>query len=343
MIRSDKSPTVRDVAAHAQVSVGTVSRYLNGHKLRPVTQEKVASAISATGYRPVHDGGPSRMVETRTVGAVFPQYDDFHVSVLRALDKILFREGYHMVTCEYEGNEDGLKDKLRLLKNRYADGIICSPITTSYSLNREVVESGIPVVTYNNQVQHWQTDHVRIDDRQAARKAVQYLIDLGHRDIAIISGTTHSTTGFDRVAGYRDALEHAGIPERPDLFMIDTWGLSEHGAYDATRKLLSSQSPPTAIFAAHVRVGIGVLRYIRESGRTIPEDVSLICFDDNELFQLHHPAITAIRQPAASIASEVAALLFRRMSGDEDDSPTTRVLPTELILRESVRRISDYN
>lgn len=335
----NNGPTVRDVAAHANVSVGTVSRYLNGYKLRPVTHEKVAAAIDETGYQHARDTGPSARVQTRTIGAVFPRFDDFHVSVLSSLDKILFREGYHMVTCEYEGNEDDMRDKLRLLRDRYADGIVCSPMTSSYGLHREVVSSGIPVVTYNNQVQHWQTDHVRVDDRQAARKAVEYFINLGHRNIAIISGTSRSTTGFDRLAGYRDALECAGIAERPDLQMLDDWGLSEHHAYDATRRLLSMPSPPTAIFAAHGRVGIGALRYVRESGRRIPDDVSLICFDDCELFQLHHPAITAVRQAAAVIASEVCDLLFRRMTGSADDGPITRVIPTELILRDSVARI----
>lgn len=342
MWNSHDSPTVRDVAAHAQVSVGTVSRYLNGHKLRPVTRSKVESAISATGYRVNASNGPSGRVRTRTIGAVFPRYDDFHVSVLSTLDKILFREGYHMVTCEYDGDEDDMRDKLRLLRSRYADGIICSPMTSSFGLQREVIESGIPVVTYNNHVQDWQTDHVRVDDRQAVRKAVEYFIDLGHRDIAIISGTTRSTTGFDRVAGYRDAVQTAGIVERSDLLMLDDWGLSESMAYDATERLLSSAHAPTAIIAAHGRAGIGVLRYLRESGRRVPDDVSLICFDDSELFSLHHPAITAIRQPSGTIAAELASLLFRRMSGDIDDRPLTRVVPTELILRESVRRITDY-
>ncbi|TVQ23485.1 MAG: LacI family transcriptional regulator, partial [Spirochaetaceae bacterium] len=173
-------------------------------------------------------------------------------------------------------------------------------------------------------------------------KAVEYFIDLGHRDIAIISGTTRSTTGFDRVAGYRDAVQTAGIVERSDLLMLDDWGLSESMAYDATERLLSSAHAPTAIIAAHGRAGIGVLRYLRESGRRVPDDVSLICFDDSELFSLHHPAITAIRQPSGTIAAELASLLFRRMSGDIDDRPLTRVVPTELILRESVRSITDY-
>ncbi len=332
-------PTVRDVSAYARVSIGTVSRYLNGHVLREETRRRVEAALTATGYKAPSSPSRPQKVRTRTIGVVFPQYDDFHVSVIQALDKILSRESYHMVTCEYEGNEDQLKDKIRLLRDIYADGIICSAISTGYNINKEVINLGIPVVSFNNKVESWQCDHVSVDDRIAMQRAVEYCIDLGHESIALISGPTRSSTGYERVQGYRSAIVHAGIPERADLLMVDDWGLSEHHAYDAMGRLLAMNNPPTAIIAGHSRVGIGVLRHIREARLEIPHDISLICFDDTELFQLCNPPVTTIRQPAATIAAETAALLFRRMEGDIEDGPVNRIINTELILRDSVRRI----
>lgn len=330
--------TVRDVAAAAGVSVGTVSRYLNGHRLRASTRELVERAVNETGYRGVAVSAKRKSRRTLTIGTVFPRFDEFHVSVLSALDKILFRGNYHMVTSEYEGDEDAMRDKLRLLKMRYADGIVCSPVRSDFGLMKDIVESGIPLVTYNNQLVAWSCDHVKVDDREAVRRSIEYLIDVGHRRIAIISGSTESSTGFDRVAGYRDAIDSAGIEERSDFLMTEIWGSSENQAYDAVRRLMERDDPPTAVFASHYRVAYGVLRYSHDAGLSIPKDFSLVTFDDTELFQLHRPAITAIRQPAERIAGEIASLLFRRIEGEVEDMPVTRVVPTEFILRESVGR-----
>lgn len=332
-------PTVRDVSAYARVSIGTVSRYLNGHTLRDETRRRVEAALTATGYKAPSSLGRPQKVQTRTIGVIFPQYDEFHVSVIQALDKILSRESYHMVTCEYEGNEDQLKEKFRLLRDIYADGIICSALPNDYNVNRDIINFGIPVVSFNNKIESWRCDHVSVDDRAAVQRAVEYCIDLGHESIALIGGPTRSSTGYERVQGYRNAIVHAGIQERAELLMIDDWGLSEHHAYDAVGRLLVLDHPPTAVIAGHSQVGVGVLRHLREARVQIPHDISLVCFDDTRLFQLFNPPITVIRQPAAVIAAETAALLFRRMEGDTADGPVSRIINTELILRDSVRRI----
>lgn len=334
----DTTATVRDVAAAAGVSVGTVSRYLNGYRLRAASRKLVEKAISETGYRRLPLSSKPRTRSTLTIGTVFPRFDEFHMSVLSALDKILFQQNYHMVTSEYEGDEGAMSDKLRLLKNRYADGIVWAPVRADFGVMKDIVESGIPLVTYNSELRDWGCDHVKVDDREAVRRVIEHLIDLNHRRIAIISGSTKSSSGFDRVAGYRDAIDAAGIRERTDLLMTETWGTSETKAYDAARRLMESARPPTAIFASHYRVAYGVLRYIHDEGLRIPEDLSFVSFDDTELFHLHRPAITAIRQPADRIAEEIATLLFRKIEGKGGTEPITRVVRTELILRESVTR-----
>ena len=339
--RDFADPTVRDVAAVAGVSVGTISRYLNGHALRPATLERVEHAMRETGYKESAGFGRSRSKKTMMIGTLIPRFDDFHMAVLAALNRILSRDGYHMIECVYEGDPEMMVDKFRLLESYHAEGIICCPIVPADVGVREISTSDVPLVTYNYRVPVLGADHVSVDDREATRRAVEYLINMNHRRIAIISGSTDKSTGFDRLAGYRDAIHRAGISERSDFLMTELWGSSELQAYDAARRLLESDTPPTAIFAGHYVVAYGILRYIHDAGLRIPHDVSLISFDDTELFRLHSPEISAIRQPADRIASELAVMLLRRIKGEGGTrpSPSTSVVPTEFILRESVARI----
>lgn len=330
--------TVRDVAAVAGVSIGTVSRYLNGRPLMPRTRELVEKGMRETSYRETAAALRQRRTMTGVVGAVFPNFDTFHAEMLDAIEKVLSRHSYHVITSGYEDDAARMREKLGFLRGRDLDGIICSSVKSTLGSMREASAGALPFVTYNNKVDAWQTDHVCIDDRLAAARAVEHLIHMNHRRIAIVSGDRETSTGWNRLEGYYDALHSAGIRERSEYVRGGEWG--HLGSVHWARELLTLPDPPTAIFVSNYLLANGVLKYCRESGIGIPEDVSVVTFDDTMTFKLHQPPITVVRQPVDQIAEEVATLLFRRIAGDWDNFPVTRTLRAEMVLRESVRKLS---
>lgn len=333
-----RGATVREVAAAAGVSIGTVSRYLNGRSLMQETRVRVEEGIRKTGYGSVPDTVPTKSQKTRTIGAVFPNFDVFHVNMLSALEKQALRKGYHVMTCDYEGEEATMKEQLSLLRSRGVDAIVCSPVKSTFSVLHGNLVTGLPLVTFNNRVDAWGNDHVSVDDRNAVARAVRYMIDMDHERIAIVGGDPGTSTGWNRLQGYRDALFEAGITERREYMVGGHWPVTSISA-DTVRGLFELSTPPTAIFAANYKLGYGVLSYCRENGIKIPDDVSLIVFDDTDVFQLNSPPITVLRQPTEILAEEAATLLFQRIEGNYEEYPQRRVVSTEMILRESVRKI----
>ncbi|MFW5995382.1 MAG: LacI family DNA-binding transcriptional regulator [Spirochaetia bacterium] len=333
-----RGATVREVAAAAGVSIGTVSRYLNGRSLMQDTRVKVEEGIRKTGYGSVPETVPRKSQKTLTIGAVFPNFDVFHVNMLSALEKLVLRRGYHVMTCDYENDEATMKEELSLLRSRGVDGIVCSPVKSTFSVLRGNLVTGLPVVTFNNRVDAWGNDHVSVDDRNATARAVRYMIDMGHERIAIVGGDPGTSTGWNRLQGYRDALFEAGIAERRAYMVGGHWPVAS-ASPDIVRSLFELKTPPTAVFAANYKLGYGVLSYCRDNGVRIPDDVSIIVFDDTDVFQLHSPPITVLRQPMELVAEEAATLMFQRIEGNYEEYPQRRVVSTEMILRESVRKI----
>ena len=303
----------------------------------PRTRELVEKAIRETSYCEPEAGSRPRRTKTRVLGALFPNFDFFHAGMLDAVEKVLSRYHYHVMTSGYEDDATRMREKLSVLRGRDLDGIICSPVKSSFGSLRQLSKPALPIVTYNNLVETWETDHVQIDDRFAAARLVEHLINMNHRKIAVVSGDRETTTGLNRLQGYQDALWAAGIEERPEYIRGGEWG--HMGSVHWARELLTLPDPPTAILVSNYLLANGVLKYCRESGIRIPDDVSIVSFDDTMTFQLHQPPITVMRQPLTQIAEEVAMLIFRRMSGDWDNFPVIRTLQAEMVLRESVRKL----
>jgi LacI family transcriptional regulator len=336
-----RDTTIRDVAAKAGVSIGTVSRFLNGYALKEDTRARVARAVDKLGYRQNVIAKGMKTRRTYSIGVLFPIFDEFHTEILSALERFFSQRGYHMVVCQYEHDEHAMGEKLVFLRQRFADGLILSPAGTG--LNPEIarechrlIESGIPVITFNNRIAALACDHVHVNDAQAVRDALAYLFRMKHRDVAIIAGVEAYSTARERVAGYTEAMEAIGIPEARRVVLSGPWSDSTVG-YQLGKEMMALPRRPSAVFSSNGILTTGLLEYLSESGFRIPEDISLVSFDDPQLFRLHKPGITAVRQPLEDIAKAVSDLMIRRLAGDWSRFPTDQRLTTELVLRASVR------
>ena len=333
-----KTATVREVAKRADVSVGTVSRYLNGYTLRARNAERIERAIKELGYKENFIAKGMKTRRTMTIGVALPNLDAFHAGILSLLDKSLSKRGYFLVLCDYEGDPGILNAKLTFLYDRYVDGLIVSPIPGDVEILEKYKREGIPFVFFNDIWPGFEADKVFVNNEEASFRAVEYLIRLNHRRIGVVNGPMRFSTAAERFMGFKRALAVHNIPLEERWTREGEWGSVVSG-YSAGKSLLRQRDRPTALFAANYLLGIGVLRAINELGLRIPDDISFVSFDDSETFQAYHPPVTCIRQPLELISESVAELMIRRLRGDRDDFPHETVLQANLILRDSIRMI----
>ncbi len=331
-----------DVARKAGVSRTTVSFVLNntpGKQISEETRQRVLRAAEELGYVP--NEYARRLAMSRQLGisliisttrSTFS--DAFVVRLLEGMSQAVNRSRYHLTIAPVPYRGESYR---ALVRRTGAEGVILMNSHEDDPGYRDLAQEGVPLVVIGRS-EDGRGPSVDIDNRDASRRAVRHLIELGHRDIGVIA---HAPLGYhaasERVEGYRAALEEAGIPYRADRFAKADF--SEESGYAATVKLLDAGPPPTALFACRDAVAFGALRALNEAGLDVPGDVSLIGFDDDYLSRFIHPALTSVSVPAAGIGSAAADLLIRILNGKAGGEDDRILLPTHLALRNSIRAI----
>ena len=327
--------TIRDVAKKAGVGVGTVSRVLNNHpSVRESTREKVEEAIKALDYHPHTIARQLSLGKTSNIGVVAPFFiRPASVERLRGVETILAEHKYDLILYNVETKER--RDELfeSLPRGDMFDGLLIFTLSPSEEVAGRLFSGRIPVVLVD--ASHPQMSRVIIDDVQGGRMATKHLIDLGHERIAYISDILespfeHIGASSLRYQGYRQALQEAGVLPRPEYYRQD-----QHGVLQArmmTHALLSLPEPPTAIFTASDTQAIGALQAANERGIAVPEQLSVIGFDDIEIAE--YLKLTTIHQPLFTSGVEGAALLFQCMENPDLMHKATEIqLPLRLIER----------
>jgi LacI family transcriptional regulator len=324
-----------DVAEAAGVSQTTVSLVLNGRSghVSEATRRKVLATAESLGY---HLNAPARQLAsgvTHTLGLVVRQSSDqiagdpFLAAMLRGLASVARTAGYRVVV-EPLGPSDGTYDQL--LRAQQVDALVVSgPRVEDEELVR-LVDDGFPIVIHGSRPD-LRVPSVDVDNEAGARLAVEHLLSLGHRQIACVIFDLSYTAARERLAGYKAALLAAGIEPNSDLIAETSYRASD--ARDAAARLLEQQDF-TAVFAAADGTAAAVLGAVRATGRRIPEDISLVGFDDIPLAEFLDPPLTTIRVPAIEVGEAVGRALLDRLAGDLE--PRRTILPVELITRSSV-------
>jgi len=333
------SVTIRDVAKRAKVSLGTVSRYLNGYSLREQNRARIEEAIRELGFRENIIAKGLKNNRSMTVGVVLASLTDlFATSVITAAESILARENYSIIVCDFESSQDKLDRKLRFLKSRSVDGLILFPGRCNGSeALQEYRDDGIPVVIVNDDMPSFQTDKVTVDNDNASFRAVEWLIHQNHRNIAIINGDLDTYTGRERYKGYLEALQTYDIKPRDEW--IACGHFSTRGGYEAAKSLLSLQQPPTAVYITNYYMTFGAVIAVNERKVRIPDDISIVGFDHFELSDVINPPLTVVEQPTDRIGEMAARTVIRRIRGDHDDFPVRISIKTRMMIGDSVRKI----
>lgn len=329
--------TIDDVAAAAGVSVATVSRALRGlPNVAPSTRARVLEAAASLAY--VADPAASRLASgaTRTIGVIVPMIGPwYYATALAGVEGVVVAAGYDLLPWSTTG-PGGLTRFLTAMPFRKrTDGLVVIEAALGSDQLDRVAQVAEHVVAIGHEAPT--VSSVYVENRPAARAAVDHLVELGHRRIAAIGGLPDDPFAFqaplERGAGYREALEAAGLPIDPRLAVGGHFSLA--GGAEAMRALLAVDPPPTAVFAMSDEMAIGVLQVARDAGLRVPEDLSVVGFDDHDVAT--YLGLTTVRQDVQRIGERAAQLLLARL--DEGARGVTHeVVPTRLMVRATTAR-----
>ena len=321
---------MKDIQKATGLGLATISKYINGGPVRPQNRKLLDEAVAALGYRMDDTGRALKTRRTHTVGVLIPELSNlFATTIVSGVEDALRQRGYGVLVCDCRSDEALEREALEFLLSKRVDGILTLPLCPSGDHLEPAERAGVPVVLIDRKVERRGLDCVLIDNRVAALEAVNRLIALGHRRIGLICGQDDIFTFRERRAGYRDALLAAGL--QPDPALDTAVAFSLNGGYGECKRLLALPDPPTAVFATNHEMTLGAWIALQESGLRIPDQLSFIGFDNEEMARAMTPRLTTVCQPLAQIAQEATALLLAAM---ERGQTTHRTVILDATLRE---------
>jgi LacI family transcriptional regulator len=324
------SVTIVDVAREAGVSYSTVSRVVNNYEhVKPETREKVLNAMMRLGYVVNQQARSLRGGRSQVIGLLVPEVGNSYIgAIIRGTDADLM-----LYTTHRQKTKESTY--VATITRGLADGLLLLLPTNveAYMASLQRQQFAHVLIDYQH-VDNDLTSTLQSTNWQGAFEATNYLINLGHRRIGYIVGLKEMQCSLDRLAGYRAALEAHGIDYVPELVYMGDFFRTQ--GYEAARQFLALPHPPTAIFAANDTSAFGAIEAVRGEGLRVPDDISVIGFDNIPEAAQVHPGLTTVRQPLEEMGRLAVQILLNRL--DDPDLPGERVeLPTELVIRESCK------
>ena len=337
---SDERTTIRELARLSGVSIGTVSRALNGYAdVRPETRERIMRLAEELEYTPSASARTLVTQRSHVVGVFLDtgeghpdlQHPFFH-EVLAGVKDTAGAAGFDLLlfASEQPGNGYGPHSYIKRCRHHNVDGVVLMGVDHDDDEVRRLANSTIPCVGVDVELGGRDCSFAASDNVQGSLLAVRHLAELGHRRIATIAGPVETRPGLDRLRGYREGLAAAGLAFR-DEYVTGGDFYVESGER-AAAELLALAEPPTAIVAAADLMAVGAMRAAAAAGLRVPDDVSVVGFDDILLAAHLQPGLTTLRQDKAGIGAAAASLLLARIAGDAE-APDEAILPVELIVR----------
>lgn len=333
--------TIKEVADLAGVAVGTVSHVITGSV--PVSEplrRKVWAAIRELDYHPNHVARSLKTSKTRTLGIIVPDMTiPYFPKVIRGAESAARKRGYSLIAVNSDDDGDRQRDLLSLLRSQRVEGIllVMAAAPTPVHLIAKMVEAGVRLVCLDRIPDRVDVDCVSVEDTDAAWIGVEHLLSEGYRRIAVVTGPQSLKNERQRLLGYKQALERAGIPLDDELVWIGN--LRPEDVAVMCRERLGREPRPDAIFCTNGPTGIGALRALRDRGLRTPEDIAFATVDELTVEDLFYPSITTVVQPAYEIGARAAEILLNRIeNGAPGDESVMVRLRAELKIGQSSRR-----
>lgn len=324
-------PTIYDVARLAGVSTATVSRALNGTgQIAPATRAAIEEAVQRLGYRANSVARSLVTKSTQTIALLLPDITNpFYAALVGGVQESTLAHGYTMLLCTTEGDPAREEQYLSLLRAQQVDGALVDGLRLPAARIARFVKDGFPIVCLDRDVESDSVPLVQVDNRLGGRLATEHLLRLGHRRIAHVTGARELRISEERLAGYREALA-----DHFDEQLVAHGAFTEESGRAATLGLLERRPDLTAVFAANDLSALGAMSALTARGRRVPEDVSVVGFDDLRLSAFTSPPLTTIHQPATEIGQRATELLLDLTQGREAPR-TLHLLEPRLVIRAS--------
>ena len=330
--------TLKELAKELNVSPTTISRVLTGqekkYRISAKTAEKVRAAAEAHQFSVNQVARNLRLQKTNTIGLVIPDISNpFFANLARTVEEELRARGKMVLLCDTKDETELEKESIDLLLARKVDGLLVVPVgDTGDHLSKN---PKLPLVLIDRYFADSDIPYVSTDNYAGAHEATALLLANGHQKIACIQGLVHTTVNKDRVRGFKQALSDQQIAESNCPILGNDYSI-ENG-YQSTKTLLEGEDRPTAIFALSNQIAVGVMKAANELGLNIPEDISLLSFDEQSYFELLSPPLTAIQQPMQGIGKKAVEMLFQLF---ENQAVESSELKPRLIERASIKSIA---
>lgn len=334
------SITIHDIAAKAGVSLSTVSRVLNGkakkYRISPKTEETILQFAEELNYRPNKMAQGLRLKKSHTIGLVVPDISNpFFAYVTRVIQTKAYEMGYSLIVCNTNEDLSTEIEQIELMKSKVIDGFIVMPVGTDYRHLETLIRKKHPLVLLDRCFDALQTSSVVVDNYEGAYLATSYLIECGHKKIGIIQGLPDTYTNTERMRGYLDALRENNI-EVKSQYIVGKDYRRESGYID-TKLLLNLEERPTAIFTTSDLITLGALQAIVEDNYKIPDDISIVSFDDTDFAPFLFSPLTAVRQPKELMGEIAVKMLIDAMNGENATEKQRIILKSQLVKRASVK------
>jgi len=331
--------TIRDVAAYSGLSLGTISKYINGRTTKEKTRLKIEEAIQKLNYKPNTIAKGLRNARSFTIGVLMSKLNsNFNAIIISALEEYLLPLGYGVIVSECHENENMEIEKVKFLLHQMVDGIVIMPYSTTGKQIEIIEESKTPFVVIDQLLRRHKTDGVVLDNVAAVEEPVEELVKRGHRNIAIITGNTaRYSTAKSRLTGYKKVMNRHHIPLTEEY--IRNGNYSVDGGYSALLDLFRLKKPPSALMVTNYDMTLGTILAVNHLHLTIPDSLSVVGFDDLPPISVLSPPLSIISQPMVEMGRSTAQLLFRRINGDYSGYPELIVHKAEFKLTESVKSL----
>lgn len=340
-MKTQKGVSIIDIAREANVSSATVSRVVNNiNKVKPEVRQKVLNAIDALGYSPNHAARALVKQKTNCIGIIVNNlHDPFFHDLIKGFEMSAQQTSYAVMFCSVLGGDVESKEKyVKYLTNGIVDAVI---LYGSYLSDESVIQylkeiRNVDYVMIEDDVPELACNKLLIDNLGGARQAVKYLIGKGHRDIAHICGNPNKKVTKERLDGYVDAMQKAGLEVKNQY--VQCTSTDYRSGYDCMSALLNLEQPPTAVFCSDDAIASFAIRAILDRGLRIPEDISIMGFDNQTILPDHYrgPEITSVSQPLYNIGMDSVRILSERLNSSEEMEPVRIMYQTEIVEKETV-------
>ena len=329
--------TMKDIARRTGLGLATISSYFNGGNVREKNRIKIEEAIEELHYEVNEVARGLKTNATKTIGVVIPELNNiFCAEIITGMEDILRSHGYATIVCDCRTDKKLEQEAVEFLIRRRVDGIINMPVDETGVHLKKFYKSGKPIVLIDRKIQEISCDSVLVDNKKAAEDAMQLFIEKGHRKIGIIGGPEGIFTAEERLEGYYTALKKAGISIKNSLVYRGDYTIQ--GGVRGLEQLVRENPDMTAVFVTNYEMTMGAMIGVNELGIQIPEQLSMIGFDNLQFARACRPKLTIVSQPTDRIAKEIARIILEHLEKKEEraEEPLMDKLQTEIMEGKSV-------